>query len=142
MTAPRARRARLVLAAVAGLVALAGCASGEPVGSSPVGRVLLVSLPGVTWADVREGELPTLRALADESAVGDISTRIGRRGASTTDAYLSIGAGTRALAPTVDVAVALDPDEVYAGVPAAEILRRRARVAFPAASPTSRWARP
>jgi hypothetical protein len=95
------------------------------VGSAAVERVLVVSMPGVTWADVRAGDLPTLARLVGEAAVGDLSTRIGRRGASTTDAYLSIGAGTRALAPTVDVAVALDPDETYAGVQASEVLRRR-----------------
>ena len=68
---------------------------------------------------------PNLEAFVSDAAVGDLSTRIGRRRASTTDAYLSIGAGTRSLAPTVDVAVALDPDETYAGVRTADILERR-----------------
>src|SRR3546814_201860 len=45
--------------------------------------------------------------------------------ASSTDAYLTIGAGTRSIAPSVDVAVALDPDEIYAGVSTADILQRR-----------------
>jgi hypothetical protein len=61
----------------------------------------------------------------DDAAIGQLSTRIGLRRASTTDAYLSIGAGTRAIAPRVDPAVAVDPDEPYAGVPTAEILLRR-----------------
>lgn len=111
--------------AVVGLIGLGACQSGEVVGNRPVERVLIVSLPGVTWDDVRAGALPTLDALVESAAVGDLSTRIGRRGASTTDAYLSIGAGTRAIAPRVDVAVALDPDEVYSGVRTEDILRRR-----------------
>jgi hypothetical protein len=115
---------RLVLVVILVAVA-AGCSSSEPVGTPPVDRVLVVSMPGVTWSDVRGADLPVLEAFIDDAAIGDISTRIGRRRASSTDAYLTIGAGTRALAPSVDVAVALDPDEVYSGVPAASILRRR-----------------
>lgn len=116
---------RWVLLAPA-LAAVAGCESGTAaVGEPPVDRVLIVSLPGVAWEDIRAGDLPTVAALSEESAIGDLSTRVGRRGASTTDAYLSIGAGTRALAPTVDVAVALDVGESYGGVPTEDILRRR-----------------
>jgi hypothetical protein len=107
------------------VLATGACQTGAPVGRPPVERVLVVSLPGVTWADVQGGALPTLSGLAEASAIGDLSTRIGRRGASTTDAYLSIGAGTRAVAPRVDLAVALDPDESYGGVPTSDILLRR-----------------
>ena len=98
---------------------------GGPIVGQPVDRVLIVSLPGVSWEDVRDHDLPNLEAFVSDAAIGDLSTRIGRRRASTTDAYLSIGAGTRAIAPTVDVAVALDPDESYAGVRTADILQRR-----------------
>lgn len=119
------RIASRALVAVVVAAALSGCQSGATVGRQPVERVLVVSLPGVAWADVARGDLPTLGTLAGEAAIGDLSTRIGRRGATTTDAYLSIGAGTRAIAPTVDVAVALDPDESYGGVRTADILRRR-----------------
>ena len=121
---PRAPRG--LLAGLAGLAALLGaCGAAEPVGERPVERVLLVALPGVSWEDVEDQELPVLEAFIEDAAVGDLSTRIGRRGASTTDAYLTIGAGTRAVEPSTDAAVALDPDELYGGVPAAEILRRR-----------------
>jgi hypothetical protein len=111
-------------------LAVGGCAGGgEPVaeraGPEPVDRVLVVSLPGVSWDDVREHDLPNLRRFAGSAAVGDLSTRIGRSDASTTGAYMTINAGTRALAPRIDVAVALDADESYAGIPAADILERR-----------------
>ena len=122
------------LLALVGLIVVAGCAGGsEPreVGERPVDRVLVVSLPGVSWEDVQRYDMPNLEAFVDEAAIGDVSTRIGRAAAGTTDAYLSMGAGTRALAPEIDVAVALEPDERYGGVPASEILQRRLGVVPP-----------
>ena len=120
-TWPAAALAGLLVAAV-----LVGAqAGGGPIVGRPVDRVLVVSLPGVSWEDVRDRDLPTLDAFVSQAAIGDLSTRIGRRRASTTDAYLSIGAGTRSLAPRVDVAVALDPDESYGGIRTADILQRR-----------------
>jgi hypothetical protein len=111
----------LVAAAVAG-----GCSSSaEDVGAAPSQRVVIVSLPGLGWDDVRSKDLPTLDRFVDEAAIADMSTRIGRRDATSTDAYLSLGAGTRAVAPRVDTAVAVDPDETYGGVPSAELLERR-----------------
>lgn len=116
---------RLLALLVLAACGLAGCGTEEPAPKRKVDRVLIVSLPGVRWADVAERRLPALESFIEHSAIGDLSTRIGRRPASTTDAYLSIGAGTRALAPEVDVAVAVDPDELYRGVRTQDILRRR-----------------
>lgn len=100
-------------------------APGRSIAPEPVERVLLVSLPGVGWADVEAGDLPNLEAFASEAAVGQLATRVGRRGASLTDAYLTLGAGTRSLAPDLDPAVALDPEESYGGVRTTDILLRR-----------------
>jgi hypothetical protein len=119
------RGAAVALLAVLGL-GLAGCGgSGEGAVPEPVDRVLIVSLPGVGWTDVRDGDTPNLAAFVEDAAIGDISTRIGRHDASTTEAYLTLGSGTRAVAPLVDMAVAVDRDETYGGVPTAEILERR-----------------
>jgi hypothetical protein len=117
-------------AALVLLAVLAGCGSSpDEVGDPPVERVLVVSLPGVSWNDLRHYDLPNLERLAASSAIGDLSTRIGRSDAAPTDAYLTLGAGTRAIAPLIDRAVALDPDEKYGGVSAADIgLRRRGSV--------------
>src|SRR3546814_19109760 len=118
------RRPLLLLLGVL-LVVVGGCASPEPVGEPPVRRVLVVSLPGVSWAEVQEADLPNLDAFVEEAAIGDISTRIGRRRASSTDAYLTIGAGKGSIAPSVEVHLARDPDQLYAGVGSADIPQRR-----------------
>lgn len=116
----------IVLAALVLLGVVAGCGGEEPVHTAgDVERVLVVTLPGVTWTAARAADMPNLDAFVRQAAVGDIATRIGRRTASTTDAYLTIGAGTRAVSPVVDVAVALDPDELYGGLASRDILQRR-----------------
>lgn len=119
------RRAALLGAAVVAATALGGCGAGdvEPAGSAD--RVLVVALPGVTWDDVAAGQLPTLEALASDSGIGDISTRIGRRAATDAEAYLTMGAGTRAVAPETDPELALDPDEEVAGATAKELQQDR-----------------
>lgn len=115
---------RLLVALVVAVLAGA-CSSGDPVADVPADRLLVVSLPGVSWADVRSGLLPTLRAFADDAAVGNLATRIGRRKATAAAAYLTMGAGTRAVAPRDAHGVALEPDELYHAEPALDVLRRR-----------------
>lgn len=121
MIVRRAAALALVAVAVGG-----GCSSSaEDLAAAPSERVVVVSLPGLDWDDVRSKDLPHLDRFVDEAAIADMSTRIGRRDATSTDAYLSLGAGTRAVAPRVDRAVAVEPDETYGGVPSAELLERR-----------------
>ncbi len=124
MTAHRLRAA--CLAALALLGAATGCAStADDLEATPVDRVLVVSLPGLDWTAVEASDLPNLDRFVDGAAIADMATRIGRRNATTTDAYLTLGAGTRAVAPDIDTAVAVEPDETYGGVPSAELLERR-----------------
>ncbi len=122
----RRRLAGAALVALLGL-GLAGCGTGggDEASPGPVDRVLIVAMPGVGWADVRDESMPNLAAFVGDAAIGDVSTRIGRHDASTTEAYLTLSAGTRAVAPLLDTAVAVDRDETYGGVPTAEILERR-----------------
>ncbi len=121
-----ARRAGALALAALALAAGAGCTPrAHDIGDEPVERVLVVSLPGLDWDQVRESDLPNLERFVDGAAVADLTTRIGRRSAGATDAYMTMGAGTRAVAPLVDTAVAVEPDETYGGVPAAELLERR-----------------
>ena len=126
--AVRAGRLRGIAAGCLAAVALAGggCSSGaDDLEAGPVDRVLLVSLPGLDWDAVERADVPNLDRFVDEAAVADVATRIGRRPTTSTAAYLTLGAGTRALAPLIDTAVAVEPDETYGGVPAAELLERR-----------------
>jgi hypothetical protein len=127
MIARRLVRRGWGLPGVALLVLVSGCGApaGADLSAEPVDRVLVVSLPGVAWADVEDAGLPHLEDFLQHAAIGDISTRIRLDDASSTDAYLTLGAGTRALAPLIDTAVAVDPDESYRGVSSAEILERR-----------------
>jgi hypothetical protein len=121
----RRRALGLAAAVVAGLAGLAGCGGPPADLDARVDRVLIVSLPGVDWADVRGADLPRLDGFVRSAAIADMSTRIGRRPATLADAYLSLGAGTRAVAPAVDPGVALGPDERFGGAPAADVVARR-----------------
>jgi hypothetical protein len=124
-----------VLGLVAVLVFAAASATrsagSEPIDRVPVDRVLLFSLPGVGWSDLEDADLPHLERFVQGAAIGDIPTSdlgVGRQNANAADAYLTIGAGTRAVAPTIDAALALDPRdsrESYGGTPAPELLERR-----------------
>lgn len=124
-------RTRWIAVALVGLVVAAALIftedrdGGQALSTDGVSRLLVVSMPGVAWSDVERGLMPTLEAFARDAAIGDMSTRIGRRNATATDAYLTIGSGTRAKAPSIDVAVAVDPGDRYGGVPTGEILQRR-----------------
>jgi hypothetical protein len=121
-------RRACVLALVASVVlplAVTACRAPTTAIPASVERVLVVTLPGVTWAEVAGAELPTLERFVDESAIGAVSTRMGRAPATTTAAYLTMGAGTRSVVPGVDTGVALNPDEALGGVPATDLLRRR-----------------
>ena len=118
MTAPL-----LVLMA---LVAVAtGCSDDRVTEPEPVQRVLIVTMPGVTWSDVTAEDTPNLEALVDHAAIGDISTRIGGFRPSNTAAYLTLGAGTRAVVPGINTGAALNPGETLGGVPASELVQRR-----------------
>lgn len=76
------------LAAVALVAAPAGA------GSHP--RVLILSLPTLTWEDVQRHELPNIERLLGESAVGNLSLRTIGATTSLEEAYATIGAGNRA----------------------------------------------
>ncbi|MGH9116610.1 MAG: hypothetical protein ACRD0A_01640, partial [Acidimicrobiales bacterium] len=132
-----------MLAVVPVLVLGAGCGGTDDLAGEPVDRVLIVSLPGVDWGEVDAGRLPALATLADGGAIAHLSTRVGRQPTDDIGAYLTISAGTRAVAPArstpvetdegedidpsvaIDASVAVEAGEIYLGVPAADILQRR-----------------
>lgn len=119
------RAGSLALVVLAVLAVTAGCSDDRVTRPGPVERVLVISVPGMTWSDVSADATPNLHDLVGRAAIGDVSTRIGTFRQSATAAYLTLGAGTRSVVPEVDRGVALNPGEVHGGVPAAELVQRR-----------------
>lgn len=113
---PRRRRgaARVVAVTLAALIAGVACAgpaaagAGEPraPGSAlpRTRRLLIVSLPAVSWSDLRDHrrDLPHLTELAAASRVADLSTRTPGRQVDLASGYVVIGAGARGDKPSGD----------------------------------------
>ena len=65
-------------------------------------RVLIVSLPNVSWEDLEGVELPNLNRFFGQAAVADLAARAApvgtsRRSTELGDGYIALGAGTRAI---------------------------------------------
>ena len=121
--APTAVVALVALLSVAGWAPSAG--AGEVTLDEPVPRVLVISIPTLSWDDLRNADLPNLEALLAESAVADLSTRAVDRRTTAGDGYATISAGTRADGvPEVD-GLGFEVGERYQGTPATEIFARR-----------------
>lgn len=129
----RALRGRQT-AVVAGLVALglalsaasAPATGGEddPPPEPKVRRLLVLSLPHVTWEAYEEADTPTLDGLLEDGSIGALAVRVVRRKTETGTGYATIGAGTRAVGPP-ESGHALGPDEIFEGEPALDVYRRR-----------------
>ena len=71
----------LVIALAASTVALVagpGAPAGAAPGPAPDGRaqrVLVISVPGLTWAEVRDHDLPAIEGLLEGSAMADMAPR-------------------------------------------------------------------
>lgn len=61
-------------------------------------RVVVLAVPGLTWADIG-AETPTLLAAVPEAAVGSLSVRSGQRVTRPVGGFLTISSGSRAVAP-------------------------------------------
>ena len=71
-------------------------ATAAPSASLRPHRVLIVSVPTLTWADLDGGDAPNLSHFLDSAAIADLATRADRQPAKLGAAYVTIGAGTRA----------------------------------------------
>ncbi|MCB1256714.1 MAG: hypothetical protein KDB26_06395 [Microthrixaceae bacterium] len=79
-------------------VGVAGASTARP--SSEPGRaqrVLIYSVPTLTFQDLRQNDLPNLKALLAKGAVADLSTRGVYRTNKPGDGYATLNAGTRSL---------------------------------------------
>ncbi|HEX6310359.1 MAG TPA: hypothetical protein VF152_01890 [Acidimicrobiia bacterium] len=92
-----------VFAAAILLVAAGVGATGWPAGAGAAGgddpRVLVISVPGLTWQDVENNydDIPNLARLLDRSGVADLATRTISRRIRLADGYSTFNAGTRAV---------------------------------------------
>ncbi len=121
-------RARLLLLLVVAVV-VPSTLPVRPVGAQaerrPPGRLLVVSMPGVTWADVQDHDLPNLDAFLDDAAMADLAPRSVTPRSGPGDAYLTISGGSRATTvPEIDGQV-LAVDEKSIGTAAGDIYARR-----------------
>jgi hypothetical protein len=120
--------AAVVLAlAVLAQVAVAS-AAGAQQQDTPVKRVLVISLPATSWADVQSGDDPHLQQLLDQSAVADMITRTAGRKSSIAAGYTALGAGGRASASTLLAPQAFETAESYGVSTAGAVYRQRTGV--------------
>ncbi|WP_029432559.1 hypothetical protein [Blastococcus sp. URHD0036] len=101
----RLRTSRLLAAALTLLALLLGApgpAAAAPDDAYRADRVVVVGVPGLTWADVTPEQTPQLWALADDAAIGSMSVRAARATTCVLDGWATIGAGNRVRVPGPD----------------------------------------
>ena len=110
------RRVLAALTAAALGVAVLGALGGTGAAAAatarpPVQRVLVLSLPGTTWADLAGADVPNLRSLLATAAVGSTSVRAIEKTTRPGDGYVTIGAGTAAAGVAKVEGLAFDAGE-------------------------------
>lgn len=111
-------------AAVAALsfVATGGGAQATPYGGN---RVVVISLPGISWEDLRTTDVPNITALMD--SIGALSARTAARPPDIARGYLTLGAGNPSFVPEgyVDANLAFEAGDRFEGGTAADAAARR-----------------
>jgi hypothetical protein len=115
----------VVVAATTAVVAVGAGVAGSAPARAPVRRVLVLSLPGTTWAALRAAAAPNLDALVDKAAVGSTSVRAIERDTRPGDGYVTLGAGTAAAGVEGVEGLAFDAGEPLPPGRAAEAYRHR-----------------
>jgi hypothetical protein len=101
------------------LLVVVAVGAGQPVtaareaGAADDRRVVVISVPGLTWKDLEETDLPNIDGLVADSAVANLATRVTRVVAEPGEAYLTLGTGTRAVAPREVAGLSFDADERF-----------------------------
>jgi hypothetical protein len=128
LVSARARAlAALVLACLAALLAGAAPSGAQEADRAP-GRVLLISVPGLTWAEVQDHDLPAIEGLLEGSALADMAPRGVSPRATPGAAYLTISAGSRATSDPLVDGQQLALGEQAAGSSAGDVFERRTGV--------------
>ncbi len=94
-----------------------------------VNRVLVISLPTISWEDLDLKQLPNLHRLFAQSAVADLIVRGIVRLPTLAEGYLTIGGGTRAVGLATDDGACLAMTEKFTETSAREEMARRNGVA-------------
>lgn len=131
MTAVARARRGVVAGIVAALVLVAAnpaAAAGSGGGDTSGGRLLIVSLPGLTWAEVASHRLPAIEALLDGAALANLAPRGVSPRSGPGDAYLTISAGARATTERAVDGQVLGLEEQSSGSQAGEIFTRRSGI--------------
>ncbi|MEO7572471.1 MAG: hypothetical protein ABIX10_08535 [Acidimicrobiales bacterium] len=122
------RLAQLLVAAAVVVGAPPGvAAAGEPTGPRAE-RVLVLSLPALSWDELYRGDTPALDGLLDGSAVGALSVRDVLPVTDAGDGYATMSAGARARGVFAGGQV-LEPSEDFLGTPAGAVFARNTGVA-------------
>ena len=126
---------RLAVAAVVACGALlvgsagsssAAAATESSLAGKPVDRVLVISLPHVSWSDLEGRDLPNLRRLLDRSAVADLSIRAPSIRPDLAGGYATLSAGDKAVGSgTADDGAGFEADEHLGAGTAADAFARR-----------------
>lgn len=88
-------------------------------------RVLVISIPTLTWDRVADDRPPALVELFGRSAVASASVRTIGISTDAGEGYATIGAGNRAAAPVESAGLAFPPDVEYDGDLVADVHERR-----------------
>ena len=124
MTRLRTLSAVAMVATIAAM-ALAPSALAGPAPVPDGRRVVVLSIPGLTWKDLEAPELVNLRALLDDSAIANVATRVTSVVSEPGEAYLTMGTGTRAVAPREVAGMSFQADEVFGAATAGDEYARR-----------------
>jgi hypothetical protein len=124
------RRARALAAlltlgviTVAGVTAFAGPAAAAD--AKPARRVLVFSLPYVSWGDLQTYGAPHLEQFLDHAAVAGLTTRADKRETKLADGYLTFNAGTRAVGEPATDGDSLNVRERFGRNSAGEVYTQR-----------------
>ena len=113
----------LAVLVVAVVLLLGPGSSDRPIGHAD--RVLVVSIPALTWDRVADDMPPNLTAFLEHAAVASASVRTIGADTNLAEGYASIGAGNRVAVPGDLGGLAFPPDAEYDGDPVTDVYRRR-----------------
>jgi drug/metabolite transporter (DMT)-like permease len=116
-----------VVLATGACVALMSVPAGAiaPTSALHADRVLVVSVPTLTWSDLDPSVAPNLSRFLDRAAIADLSTRGDRQPASLGAAYVTIGAGARSAGDVATDGEGLEVGERFGAVSAGVAYRQR-----------------